>query len=101
MKPICILYGDWSENAKQHMRFKNPTPMIGLKRTLAKHFKIYNVDEFRTSKMCCFCGNETEKFQWMDDIRPYKNGQKLVNGYDDTNFNDMCCCGNRYYVSTI
>ncbi|HMC01011.1 MAG TPA: hypothetical protein VKN14_08260, partial [Flavobacteriaceae bacterium] len=54
-KEIILMYGDW--NVGYQMRGIRPTPMIGLKRMLQKHFKVYNVDEFRTSCL----DNRTEK----------------------------------------
>ena len=44
--PILI-YGDWSIG--RQMKNYISTPNIGLKRKLAEYFKIYSIDEFRTS----------------------------------------------------
>jgi hypothetical protein len=46
-KEIIICHGDWA--VSKQMKHIISTPQIGLKRMLKKHFKIYNVDEFRTS----------------------------------------------------
>ena len=46
-KEIVLIYGDWSRN--NQMRGCISTPCIGLKRLLSKHFKIYNIDEYKTS----------------------------------------------------
>lgn len=46
-KEIVLIYGDWSRNSQ--MRGVISTPCIGLKRRLAEDFKIFNIDEFRTS----------------------------------------------------
>ncbi len=43
-----INFGDWSVGNHQ-MKGHLSTPNLGLKRKLAKHFKVYNLDEFRTS----------------------------------------------------
>ena len=42
-----FLFGDWGKG--KQMRNFISTPMIGLKRKLSERFKIYNLDEFRTS----------------------------------------------------
>ena len=42
-----LIYGDWSIG-KQMKNFIS-TPNIGLKRKLGEYFKIYSIDEFRTS----------------------------------------------------
>jgi hypothetical protein len=42
-----MVYGDW--NIPKQLRNHISTPMIGLKRKLNKVFKIYNIDEFRTT----------------------------------------------------
>jgi hypothetical protein len=46
-KEIVLIYGDWSR--LNQMRGVISTPCIGLKRRLAENFKIFNIDEFRTS----------------------------------------------------
>lgn len=54
-KKIVIGYGSFQE--KQQMKYSRPTPNIGIKRLLNRHFKVLTVDEFRTSKTCCKCLN--------------------------------------------
>ena len=46
-KDVTLIYGDWSSG--QQMRHVISTPNLGLKRKLGEHFKVYNIDEFRTS----------------------------------------------------
>ena len=46
IKPIIII-GDWSIG--KQMRSIISTPNIALKRKLKERFKVYNIDEFRTS----------------------------------------------------
>lgn len=46
-KDVPIIYGDWSIG--QSMRHMISTPNLGLKRKLSEKFKIYNIDEYRTS----------------------------------------------------
>ena len=46
-KDITLIYGDWSSG--QQMRHIISTPNLGLKKKLGEYFKVYNIDEFRTS----------------------------------------------------
>ncbi len=46
-KKATLIIGDW--NQKKQMKHHISTPCIGLKRLLAKHFKVLTLDEFRTS----------------------------------------------------
>ena len=46
-KEIVLIYGDWSRLSQ--MKGVISTPCIGLKRRLGENFKIFNIDEFRTS----------------------------------------------------
>ena len=39
------------------------TPRIGLKRKLKNHFKVYNLDEYKTSKMCYKTKKETKNLK--------------------------------------
>lgn len=45
-KDIIIIYGDWNQSGK--IKYMS-TPGISLKRKISERFKIYNIDEFRTS----------------------------------------------------
>lgn len=73
---ITLLYGNWSFT--KQMRNFISTPGIGLKNKLRKSFKIFNIDEFRTSKMCYSCENETEKFLKIDNPKK-KNEERFRN----------------------
>jgi hypothetical protein len=57
---ICI--GDWEQ--RQQMKYKEPTLGIGMRSLLRKNkYKVYLVDEFRTSCKCSNCdGGVCEKF---------------------------------------
>lgn len=57
-EPVLII-GDWS--SKVQLRNFMPTPGIGLKRRLARDFKIFHIDEFRTSKLHWRTGEKCEK----------------------------------------
>ncbi len=77
-KEIIIAYGDWSIG--KQLRGFMPTKGIGLKRTLSKYFRIINIDEYNTSKMCHYCGKETEKFMKRKNPKPYKDNEIIVHG---------------------
>ena len=44
---LTIIYGDWSEIYQ--MKHRISTQNIRLKRKIGEYFKVYNIDEFRTS----------------------------------------------------
>lgn len=44
-----IIHGDWSQG--QQMRHFMSTPNLGIKRKLRERFPVYNIDEFRSSKL--------------------------------------------------
>jgi len=46
-KDVTLIYGDWSQGYQ--MKHQISTPNLGLKRKLGEYFKIYNIDEYRTS----------------------------------------------------
>ena len=56
-----IAYGDWSRSSQ--MRHFVPTKGTGLRKSIAKHFPIVMVNEFRTSKLCCNCFKELDYLQ--------------------------------------
>jgi len=78
-KKIVLGYGSF--NQTQQMKNCMPTPTKGMKRLLSKHFKLYIVDEFRTSKICSFClEGETCYYKQRENPRPYKCGIVNVHG---------------------
>ncbi len=52
---VVIVIGNWGRNP--NIKHCAPTPGIGLKRILAKHFELFEIDEFRTSMLF----HETDK----------------------------------------
>ena len=75
---ICI--GDWEQ--RQQMKYKEPTLGIGMRSLLRKNnYKVYLVDEFRTSCKCSKCdGGVCEKFMVRKNPRPNKDDMRLVHG---------------------
>ena len=79
---IIICGGDFEQ--KQHMKYKEPVKGKGIRRIFRDNgYKLYLVDEFRTSCMCSICKEETgrcDKFQIRKNPKPYKSGNILVHG---------------------
>ena len=48
-KDVVVFYGDWS--ARCQIRSFAPTPNKGIKRKFVENFDVYNLDEYRTSKL--------------------------------------------------
>ena len=63
-KDIILIYGDWSVG--KQMRNFISTPNISIKRKLATRFKIYSIDEFRTSLINYRNGKESENLYLPD-----------------------------------
>ena len=79
---VIICAGDFEQ--KQHMKYKEPVKGKGIRRIFRDNgYKLYLVDEFRTSCMCSICKEETgrcDKFQIRKNPKPYKSGNILVHG---------------------
>jgi len=82
---ICI--GDWEQ--RQQMKYKEPTLGIGMRSLLRKNkYKVYLVDEFRTSCKCSNCdGGVCEKYMVRKNPRPKpkknKENSKKERKYDE------------------
>jgi hypothetical protein len=79
---VIITIGDWEQ--KKQMKYKEATKGIGMRKLFRQNnYKVYLVDEFRTSCMCSICKTEIgrcEKFQIRKNPKPYKSGNILVHG---------------------
>jgi hypothetical protein len=79
---ICI--GDWEQ--RKQMKYKEPTLGIGMRSLLRKNkYKVYLVDEFRTSCKCSKCdGGVCEKYMVRKNPKPKKERKydemRLVHG---------------------
>jgi hypothetical protein len=77
-----ITIGDWEQ--KKQMKYKETTKGIEMRKLFRQNnYKVYLVDEFRTSCMCSICKEETgrcEKFQIRENPKPYKSGNILCHG---------------------
>jgi hypothetical protein len=78
---VIICAGDFEQ--KQHMKYKEPVKGKGIRIFRNNGYKLYLVDEFRTSCMCSICKEETgrcEKFITRKNPKPYKSSNILVHG---------------------
>ena len=79
---VIITIGDWEQ--KKQMKYKEASKGVGMCKLFRQNnYKVYLVDEFRTSCMCSVCKEETgrcEKFQIRENPKPYKSGNILVHG---------------------
>jgi hypothetical protein len=79
---VIICAGDFEQ--KQHMKYKEPIKGKGIRKIFRDNgYKLYLVDEFRTSCMCSVCKTEIgkcEKFITRKNPKPYKSGNILVHG---------------------
>jgi hypothetical protein len=74
---ICI--GDFEQ--RKHMKFKEPIKGKGFRSLFRKNnYKVYLVDEFRTSCRCSNCESECSKFRKCRNPRPNKNNSVLSHG---------------------
>lgn len=54
-------FGDWSNPKDSIIKGHKRGPVLEIKKTLKKWCKVIDVDEFRTSKLCCCCSHCTQK----------------------------------------
>ena len=75
---VCI--GDWEQ--RKHRKFKDPIKGLGFRKMFRKSgFRVYLVDEFRTSCKCSNCeGGECSKFREIRNPKPTKNNSFLSYG---------------------
>jgi len=76
-KEICLVYGNWSQSKQIANHYS--TPNIGTIKMLGHNFKVLLVDEYKTSKLCCNCNSENEKFMVRKNPRPYKTDNITLN----------------------
>jgi len=81
-KDVIICAGDFEQ--KQHMKYKEPVKGKGIRKLFKDNgYKLYLVDEFKTSCMCSTCKTEEgrcEKFKIRKNPKPYRSGDILVHG---------------------
>ncbi|KAI9272331.1 hypothetical protein EDC94DRAFT_596108 [Helicostylum pulchrum] len=55
------------------MKFHDPIRGKGMRKMLKKEgFKVYLLDEYKTSSICPSCDNELERFKECANPRPYR-----------------------------
>jgi len=74
-----IAFGDWSQ--KEQMKFKEPTKGKSFRNLFRKAgYSVYLIDEYRTSKRCCICKNESEceTFLKVKSPRPWRRNVEMT-----------------------
>ena len=68
--PDCTVYlGDWCR--RDQMKGCAPSPTVGLKKMLRRKFKVYKVDEYKTSRICNRCKSELSTYKKRDGKNSY------------------------------
>ena len=104
-KETIIAYGDWS-NDKQIKNYIS-TPNLGLKRKIAEHFTVYNLNEFRTSKLNykteevnenMYMSDKKEVVRKMHSVLTYQTENKSLGciNRDENSVNNMIKIVNYY-----
>jgi hypothetical protein len=58
---VVVGFGNWSNPGSSIIKGHRRGPVLKLKKELTKWCDVVNVDEFRTSKLCCKCFSSTER----------------------------------------
>jgi hypothetical protein len=66
---VIVGFGDWSNPRDSIIRGHKRGPVLKLKKHLRKWCTVIDVNEFRTSKLCCKCHNETEKMSYNNGVK--------------------------------
>lgn len=61
---VIVGFGDWSNPRDSIIKGHRRGPVKEIKNALKKWCKVIDVDEFRTSKLCCSCHHETKKVKF-------------------------------------
>jgi hypothetical protein len=61
---VLVGFGDWSNPRDSIIKGHRRGPVLKLKRHLRKWCKVLDVNEFRTSKLCCKCYTETQRVSY-------------------------------------
>jgi len=76
---VLVAIGDYSQ--KQQLKYSEPTKGISMRKLFRKFgYKTFLVNEYNTSKMNHFTGEEMEKFRRRCNVRPWKNNIKKMHG---------------------
>ena len=79
---VIVCAGDFEQ--KKHMKYKEPVKGKGMRKLFKENgYKVFLVDEHRTSCMCAKCEKEEgrcEKFIKRENPRPYREGKELIHG---------------------
>lgn len=69
-KNAIICLGDWSRRSQ--MRGITSTPNLRIKKLLKTHFKVYDLDEYNTSKLNCYTKQENKNLYLPDKNNIYR-----------------------------
>jgi hypothetical protein len=76
-----VATGDWNEGSR-HRRGYEPVKGIGFRKTFRRAgYKVFLVDEFRTSRVCCECqdeGGASERLRVVWSPKPYQAKRKIL-----------------------
>lgn len=76
---IIIAFGDYEQ--KKHLKYKPPTKGIGMRKIFRQAgYKVFLVDEYKTSKINHFNLQENEKFRKRINPRPWKDNVVVYHG---------------------
>ena len=76
---VVIAYGDYSRAST--LKYHEPTKGISMRRVFTRvGYKLYLINEFRTSKMCFLNGEEMETYKKVRNPRPYRKGNITRHG---------------------
>ena len=71
---VLIAFGDHKQG--HQMKYHEPTKDIGMRNLFRKNgYKVYLIDEFRTSSRCYKCGCKNEKFLYRNNPRPWRKNE--------------------------
>lgn len=80
-KPENTIIGIGDFEQQQHRKFKEPVKGKGFRNLLRKQgYKVYLVNEFRTSCRCSACEGTCETFRHCKNPRPWKNNTIIRHG---------------------
>jgi hypothetical protein len=73
---VIIGFGDWSLGSNSPIKGHQRGPVTRVIRELGKWTKVYKVDEYKTSKLCCNCYHETENMEYPNQRKRRKKRKK-------------------------
>jgi hypothetical protein len=72
-----VIIGDYDKGSN-HMKGKEPCITKKLRKILRKRYRVYLINEFRTSKLCNKCHCEVENFLKRESKKPKDHGKEIL-----------------------